>query len=223
LFRRFYRRAILRRNPSKIEATQNENEAGQGENNVEQGENNVEQGEDNVEQGENVVELDQNNEVQQKWQTYTKYLRGPPDATITRRIVGMLYRNQQLENKIKELKDSVDNLNKSTIAALQLHGHGITSEALELWRYNNVIQRASEQVYAAYIERKNAGEALQWTIETRIPENGTEEEIRSMLAERIVTFLVKRKVDAISAEEVHLKHLEGDSLPDQDTPLVTKS
>ncbi|GIJ86757.1 hypothetical protein Asppvi_005652 [Aspergillus pseudoviridinutans] len=139
--------------------------------------------------------------AQTEWQQFVKCLQGDeaskrPSATIVRRILGMLYRNKQLDRKITELRTSVTDLITFTNNKWELcvsgPGHYTAIQAADLRLDAIQIQKAADEIYTTCQRTRESDPGAEWAVELCLPRDLRKEAIiKDMINERRVIFGVR--------------------------------
>ncbi|MCJ1401440.1 hypothetical protein MMC11_004653 [Xylographa trunciseda] len=146
----------------------------------------------------------------------TPQLRTKPGITVMKRIVGILYSNQQLDRKIDELGKAIDRLHIFSRQLYGKEGHGKLNsdperEEVEESLHFDRIQRVACEVYQSYLRLRPQ---YQWKLELRVP-NDTEQDsqaLKQMAQKGIVYFTVKHRPLAdgpILTQELSIRQIEG--------------
>ena len=139
-----------------------------------------------------------------------------PDVTVMKRIVGILYENQQLDRKIGELQKAIDGLHSFSRHCFYEMGHGSLDqdpekdeidESLQLGR----LQRIAGELYKSYLPQK---EQYQWTLELRFPQEveAGNAIVKEIAKKGMIYFTVKHRPvrsGPLLAQELTVRHIEG--------------
>lgn len=143
-----------------------------------------------------------------------------PDVTVMKRIVGILYENQQLDRKIGELQKAIDGLHSFSRHCFYEMGHGSLDqdpgrdeidESQELDR----LQRIAGELYKSYLPRK---EQYQWTLELWLPQevDSGNAIVKEIAKKGMIYFTVKHRSvrsGPLLAQELTVRHVEGALTP----------
>ena len=147
-------------------------------------------------------------------------LPSKPDVTVMKRIVGILYENQQLDRKIGELQKAIDGLHSFSRLCFYEMGHGSLDqnpekdeidESLQLDR----LQRVAGELYKSYLPQKAQ---YQWTLELRFPQEveAGNAIVKDIAKKGIIYFTVKHRSvrsGPLLAQELTVRHVEGALTP----------